>query len=810
MSEHKILKAELEVNNKKMLVFETEGKDKGIISYVAPNGKTLMSIQKKMGFKTWQKAGNQISSDCYEKILKSKVDVLGKKVLAHKDDPSYEKVIDLLPPFRGWRPAYTFLGEKESLYRPLPQVEWNGSIAGCLGFGLNGKPVLETSNIKQSLLDGYLPVIQFVYQNETDKMGFEEIACAKSYELCGNSAMLVFVRLKIKNFKESSRKGSFSVFFTPFTQADKAKFPVLDFFYPTYTDSSIKEEPEWLWVSEENDWQKGKVYPFGILDKTCHFRKNEEKIFYLILAYPNYLKRGTLEKIVPEINFYRALFETKNGWDSFLDNRLKVETPEVRVNNACKATLIQSFMTVVGSDVKYAAAGMYADQKHLDGLLIPIINAVECFSEWGYLKETERYLTYFLKHYIDENGNTTYKNGTGLYDYGLLLYAISRYYYLGNKDNTWLKQNITAIRNICDYILKQREKSLRINPPDSHLHGLISSSLCDDLNSLGKEWYNYANDACCWLGLREIGKIFVEMGTQQSMAKILKEGRRLLNISEKYKKDIISSLKKSINYDSRPSFIPMYPGNNKPFPTFATNDDLTTYCNYGFYNHLLYADLFDAEIASAIVEFRKKRGGEILGTSRFMATRLDDWPLAEFGWSMINLDKVREFLLTYYGDLAHFRMENIFTAYEQVDITHYGDKNAIGHNICSTLVTPRLTKYMLVFEERDAELLWLNRAIPRRWLQDGEKIIVRNAPTRWCEISYSVESHTGRGYITSTIDLSSCSRPFSINIRFRHPDKKKIMAAKVNGSDWQEIDIRNELIKIPAKEKKIEVKAIYC
>lgn len=741
-------------------------------------------------------------------------------MLSQKADPSYEKVAELLPPLGN---PYTFLGEKEHNRRPLPRVEWDGSISGCLGFGLGefqpwkvhshfenaNNATAQETNIRHSLLDGYLPAIQFILHDEKNQIGWEETAFARSYEECDNS-LLVFIRIKLKNFRKASRKEVFSIFFTPFIRAHNNYFSIqeqtslsVQDFYPVHDDNI---EPEWLWISAENEWKKGKTYSPGTLNLDCSFEGKEEKTFYLVFAYPHYLKRGTFKKIIPQINFYRALFELKKDCDSFLAEGMTIETPEARVNNACKAALIQSFQTVVGSDVKYASAGSYSERPDLAGLPISIINAAEGFSELGFLKETKKYLSYYLRHYINERGISTYEGGAGLYDYGMLLYAVCRAYRLSGRDKAWLKENLTPVRNISRLIMKQREKSLKLNPPGSDFYGLVNSTLGDDLKSLGTAWYNYANDACCWLGLRETAKMFMEVDNTRQ------EGKNLLEFSEAYKKDIIASLEKSINYASKPVFIPMYPGNSKPFATFATEDRLATYCNYGFYSHLLYADLFDRDISSAIIEFREKRGGEILGASRFLPSRLDNWPLAEFGWALLNLDKVKKFLLTYYSDLAHLRMREVFTAYEQVEIAPFNDSYRTitnGQNICSNLVTPRLTKYMLIFEEREEELLWLNRAAPRDWLKNGEKIVVGNAPVRWGKISYSIESHIGKGYIGAEINPELCEK-ISINLRLRHPDMKKMTAVEVNGKEWKDFDIKKELIKIPdLSNKKIKIKATY-
>jgi hypothetical protein len=808
--------AEIRLGNKKILVSETENENGGLFSYAEQNGKVLMAINKSFGSIGAQKQnpdGGRLypsyTSDYYDKILKSKTDILGKKILVQKGDPSYEKVVDLLPPLQE---AYTFLGDKEYHYRPLPRIDWNGSIGGngFLGFGLNGKPI-EYGSVKHSLLDGYLPAIQFIYLNEKEQIGWEEIAFARAYPEHEN-IMLVFIRLKVRNLSERARKENISIFFLPYyLSRDRNDTHYTPYLYPEYDGSPDKEKRECLWISDENNHQKGEMHPFGFINRMCQCQGGEEKSFYLTLAYPRLLKEGIFEHLGPNVNFYGALFETKWDWDRFLKKRMQIETPETRVNNACKATLIQSFMTVVDSDVKYAAAGIYSREPHLDGLPIAIIHAAESFSEWGYSKEVGRYLAYYLKHYINPDGTVTYKQGTGAYDYGLLLYAISRYYRLSNSDADWVRQNILPIKKICSFIVQKRKESLRSNPADSVRHGLLPTSLGDDLNYMGDNSYNYAHDACCWLGLGEVGKMMLETGRKKSARAMSAYGKELVDFAESYKRDIITSIKKSINSDGNPIFVPIYPGDNKPFPSM-TSGALANYSNYLYYPSLLYANIFSADISSAVIEFREKRGGAVLGTSRFM-TRLDDWPIAKLGWALINLDMVEKFLLTYYSDLAHHRMREIFTAYEQVGINDEGKGRIIiaSHNICSTLATPRMTKYMLVFEERDKDILWLNRASPRRWLEDGKKIVVRNAPTRWGKISYCVESHTEKNHISARIDIAGiASKSLLIKLRLRHPDVRQLSSVIVDGDKWRDVDQEKETIDIPCRDKKkIIINACY-
>jgi hypothetical protein len=57
-------------------------------------------------------------------------------------------------------------------------------------------------------------------------------------------------------------------------------------------------------------------------------------------------------------------------------------------------------------------------------------------------------------------------------------------------------------------------------------------------------------------------------------------------------------------------------------------------------------------------------------------------------------------------------------------------------------------RHMLVMEEGDS--LWLARATPRAWLEQGRKISVKNAPTHFGMVSYEIVSDTEKGKITAS------------------------------------------------------------
>jgi len=99
---------------------------------------------------------------------------------------------------------------------------------------------------------------------------------------------------------------------------------------------------------------------------------------------------------------------------------------------------------------------------------------------------------------------------------------------------------------------------------------------------------------------------------------------------------------------------------------------------------------------------------------------------------------------------------------------------------------------MLVME--DGENLWLARATPRVWLEQGKKISVKNAPTWFGTIGYEIVSDVDKGKITAKVELPSKNPPKNVFLRLRHPIGTPIKSVMVNDKNWKSFDKDSETI----------------
>jgi hypothetical protein len=114
---------------------------------------------------------------------------------------------------------------------------------------------------------------------------------------------------------------------------------------------------------------------------------------------------------------------------------------------------------------------------------------------------------------------------------------------------------------------------------------------------------------------------------------------------------------------------------------------------------------------------------------------------------------------------------------------------------------------LLVWE--DGDVLWLARATPRAWLEQGKKISVKNAPTFFGPTAYEIVSDVDNGKINATVELPSRKAPKEVVLRFRHPKSAPIQSVTVNGKPWTEFNKDKEAITLEGLTGQVAVTAQY-
>jgi hypothetical protein len=114
---------------------------------------------------------------------------------------------------------------------------------------------------------------------------------------------------------------------------------------------------------------------------------------------------------------------------------------------------------------------------------------------------------------------------------------------------------------------------------------------------------------------------------------------------------------------------------------------------------------------------------------------------------------------------------------------------------------------LLVWE--DGNTLWLAKATPRSWLDQGKRISVLDAPTYFGTVAYEIVSDVDNKKITATVEMPSRKSPKTVLLRFRHPKAAPIKSVVVNGQAWKDFDATKEIVRLHGGEHSIKVEARY-
>ncbi len=665
---------------------------------------------------------SKISFSCLKKILGTSHDIAAEKILSRKPCPDYNTVAALFPQHVSW----DFIATENSLWKYL--VRQNGSIGIQTTFEGNylneiylafspekeGLPYASITG-RQTLLKGYLPVSIIRFKSPSDSERWEQTSFA-----CTDANGNTVIHIRVKAFQGKRKVLYFTV-----------------------------KPPENLSAEE--------------------------------LRKLPYRKAG---KLPDGKEFRSALLATVGKSGDILADALQISIPEKRVANACRAGLLKAVNTYVGGTPRYGATRYFNDSGTNSQSFPPTtVTMVNSCLEWNMFPRARRYLDYYLKHFTDSSGKLIHRDGgASVSEHGMVLDTAARYC-LYTQEGSFIKEHWQEIHKICEFLLNSRLEGKR-KPSGHPAFGLISGCPEDDLRKWKPNFW-YSGNLWAYRGLAETRRVLKLYG--QNSPPLKKYGAFLEKECRSFKSDIRKSLESSISSGKGLVFVPPYP-KCRPFhsmmeETFYQGDAgqnfyLPSYVNYRVYPEMLSAGVLDRKLSNAVVRYRQERQGELLGLTRIRfpekskgalsldkietiaggSLMLDDWPLYNYLWALLSLDMPEKFLMVYYAHMAYHQARETFFAPEHTDLLTLFP----SHCVPSQLAIPLATRWMLVREERDADILWLSQAVPERWLKETNAVAVSGAPTR-------------RGKINYTMETDSAGRKIILRLKSEEPLHKTIL-----------------------------------
>ena len=416
-------------------------------------------------------------------------------------------------------------------------------------------------------------------------------------------------------------------------------------------------------------------------------------------------------------------------------------------------------------------------------------------------------------------GTGGHMDGVHAFGPGSIGWALIEHYRLTG-DTTWFKASAPRIKANIDWMLRQRRTVQNMVPGGERLwcKGLQPAlQVTPDSGGLWMQFYE--SEAYYWAAIAHFAEALATIDPL--------EGGRLMAEAELYRKDLHAAVERTIVLSP---VVPVRDGTYHsviPFACYVRG--LSTgawgWLRDGSGQHVgpLYWETVQS--AAALVSpagilpaddvrvqgYLDVLEDRLLLENEKVTTRTrGDWFLS--GWqhqgglertSNMHLDGddipvfLRSFLNCYAADLLP-ESGYIFNEH-----TTHGPPDKIYEEAC---FLERFRNLLVMEDGRD---LWLARATPRVWLEQGKKISIKNAPTHFGTLEYEIVSDTDHGKINATVIIPSRTQAKEIWLRLRHPKAAPIKGVTVNGKQWNDFNKEKEYIILKGLSGTVAVTAQY-
>ena len=408
---------------------------------------------------------------------------------------------------------------------------------------------------------------------------------------------------------------------------------------------------------------------------------------------------------------------------------------------------------------------------------------------WSLTAESDNYFQHYLENYILPNGDFLYNTQDQVeapMNVGAVLWNSARAFdYAG--DLTALKKRLPILERMLDFVLERYEYGKTKFPPDDRRHGLIWGSPEADLGAPSNDFPNshplyFQNSVWIWRGVKEHARCLRKAGEQSRDAGLTHEADRLEKVAAEMRTLIERSLAATMsaaNEAMRHSGITPF----TPDDIHHNPKQLSSYENHRFMMDWFTADWGVPALDRGHLKHRDLAGHQIMGlhtdadvcrTSNFM----DHGTLA----ARIREDDYRPYLLTLYSLCCYAADSG--NRYSPEDAYLPGGFPGEGNPyqwsaVINSVLQPSLgLRWLLCYEESNAEICHLQKAAPKHWFARGEKISVAKCQTRFGSISWTTYAVDDQKWQVSIDTPSGFAGDLVVHI---HPSRGGSVKASSSG-----------------------------
>ena len=502
---------------------------------------------------------------------------------------------------------------------------------------------------------------------------------------------------------------------------------------------------------------------------------------------------------------------TREHWHNAVAGSTRIATPDPMLNDLIVASRVHCMLAARNEDGIRIAP--WIASTHYGPLESEAHSLVRGMQYLGQEDFARRGLDFFIHKYNDDGYLTT---GYTLIGTGWHLWALGEYYAL-TRNQEWLCANASEIDRLCQWILAQREKTMREFPGGQRApeYGLMPPGVLADWGVYSHYFYLDGN---YYAGLR---------GAGQALNDIAYEGAdTILASAEEFRTDI----NRAFHYVQGQApvlqlrdgtWVPAYPTqlySPMPIADMYVGDDVGRSWCYDVElgaHHLVPMGVLDPHDPSVDAMMNHMEDVQFLESGWFYypkeGNHADRFNLGGFAkvqpYYARNAevcalrDDVKPFIRTYFNSVVSLLNREDLSLWEHFINGAFNKTHETGYFL-------HQTRLMFVQERGDA--LWLAPFVPTTWLENGKTIEIQDAPTNFGNVAYTIASYIDAGTITSTITPPQRQTPKEIVLRLRHPEGKTLSTVEAIGATVQQINPDDSTIHVVPGSDTITLTAHYA
>jgi hypothetical protein len=464
-------------------------------------------------------------------------------------------------------------------------------------------------------------------------------------------------------------------------------------------------------------------------------------------------------------SFDQKYGECINFWNAKLDKAASIKVPEERIEEMIRAGLLHLDLITYGKDPDGTLAPSVGVYSPIGTESSPIM---QFYCSMGLNDIARRSLTYFLDKQHDDGMIQNF--GGYMVETGAALWSMGEYVRYTN-DTAWVRQTEPKILKACEFLLQWREKNKKEELRGKG-YGMIDGKVADPED----QFHQFMLNGYAYLGISRVAEMLSKVDKPNSA--------RLKREAEEWRSDIRKSFFTSM---AGSPVVPMGDGTWCPTaPPWTEAKAMRllylnpeTFMSHGTFTvsdamlgpmYLVFCEVLDPEEKAS--EMLLKYHSELF----YQRNAAFSQPYySRHNWLQLRSGMVKPFLMTYYNTFSALADRDTYTFWEHL----YKVSVHKTHEEAWFLME---TRWMLYFEEGNT--LRILPGVPRKWLENGKKIEVKNVASYFGPVSFSVISDVSSNNIIASIECNSDRKPEEIKIRIPHPDGRSPI--KVTGGIFEQ------------------------